>query len=65
MVIGAGLAFKYENNLHFLTGVASVKNPDPEDTITAFTNIKQYIPWIQSIYKNHTGKILYDIHILV
>lgn len=56
VVVGAGLAFENHNNLHFLIGVASVKDPDPTDTITAFTDVKQYIPWIHSIYKSHTGK---------
>lgn len=56
VVVGAGLVFMYHKNLHFLIGVASVKDPDPADTITAFTNVKQHIPWIRSIYKIHTGK---------
>lgn len=58
VVVGAGLAFGNHNNLHFLTGVASIKDPDPEDEITAFTNVKQHIPWIRSIFKNHTGKTI-------
>jgi len=51
---GAGLSFSHSNNLYYLTGIASVKDPDTNNSIALFTDVKHHIGWISRLYNNKT-----------
>lgn len=46
---GAGLTFSHDNAFHYLTGVASVKNPKESESIAVFTNVAHHISWIRTL----------------
>ncbi|XP_060872105.1 uncharacterized protein LOC132946240 [Metopolophium dirhodum] len=50
---GAGLSFLH-SNLYYLTGVASVKDPNTNNSIAVFTEVKHHIQWINKLYNNRT-----------
>jgi len=52
---GSGLSFLH-SNLYYLTGVASVKDPDTNNSIALFTDVKHHIGWINKLYDNTTLK---------
>ncbi|XP_029345751.1 mannan-binding lectin serine protease 2 [Acyrthosiphon pisum] len=49
---GAGLSFLHSNS-YYLTGVASVKDPEKNDSVAVFTEIKHHIQWIRRLYNKH------------
>jgi len=51
---GAGLSFLY-SNVYYLTGLASVKDPNTNNSIAVFTEVKHHIRWIRSLYCNATS----------
>ncbi|XP_029342388.1 uncharacterized protein LOC115033024 isoform X1 [Acyrthosiphon pisum] len=49
---GAGLSFLH-SNLYYLTGIVSIKDPNTENSIAVFTEIKYHIQWIRGLYNKH------------
>ncbi|XP_060871702.1 uncharacterized protein LOC132945906 isoform X2 [Metopolophium dirhodum] len=49
---GAGLSFLYSNS-YYLTGVASIKDQESNDSVAVFTEIKHHIKWIRSVYNKY------------
>eukprot|EP00102_Acyrthosiphon_pisum_P021358 XP_016658568.1 PREDICTED: complement C1s-A subcomponent isoform X2 [Acyrthosiphon pisum] len=49
---GAGLSFLHSNS-YYLTGVVSIKDPNTENSIAVFTEVKYHIQWIRGLYKKH------------
>uniref|UniRef100_A0A2S2NAE1 Peptidase S1 domain-containing protein n=1 Tax=Schizaphis graminum TaxID=13262 RepID=A0A2S2NAE1_SCHGA len=49
---GAGLMFLH-NNSYYLTGVMSVKDPNSNDTVAVFTDIKFHIQWLRELFINN------------
>ncbi|XP_003244613.1 venom prothrombin activator notecarin-D2 [Acyrthosiphon pisum] len=49
---GASLSFSH-SNLYYLTGVASVKDSNTNNSIAVFTEVKHHIQWIRRLYDEH------------
>jgi len=49
---GAGLCFVH-SDLYYLTGVVSSKDPETNNSIAAFTDIKSHINWIRELFVKH------------
>jgi len=49
---GGGLSF-FHSNSYYLTGVTSIKDPDTNNSIAVFTDIKFHIQWIRDLYNKH------------
>ncbi|XP_060872108.1 uncharacterized protein LOC132946242 [Metopolophium dirhodum] len=49
---GAGLSFIH-SNLYYLTGVASMKDPNTNSSIAVFTDVKHHIQWIRRLYDKY------------
>ncbi|XP_016655958.1 modular serine protease isoform X2 [Acyrthosiphon pisum] len=49
---GAGLSFLHSNS-YYLTGIASVNDPNTNNSIAAFTEIKYHIQWIRGLYNKY------------
>lgn len=51
---GSGLTYEH-NSLYYLTGVTSVKDPNTNDSIAIFTDVRYHIQWIRKIFTNHSN----------
>lgn len=51
---GAGLTFLHTSS-YYITGVVSVKDPNTNNSIAVFTDIKYHIQWIRELYNKHTS----------
>jgi len=51
-VSGAGICFLHSNS-YYLTGVASVKDANTNNSVVVFTEVKYHIQWIRELYKKH------------
>ncbi|XP_060870975.1 modular serine protease-like isoform X2 [Metopolophium dirhodum] len=51
---GAGLTFLHTSS-YYLTGVVSVKDPNTNNSIAVFTDVKHHIQWIRELYNKHTS----------
>jgi len=49
---GAGLSFLHSNS-YYLTGVSSVKDPDSNNSIAVFTEVKFHVQWIRGFYNRY------------
>ncbi|XP_060881631.1 uncharacterized protein LOC132953091 isoform X2 [Metopolophium dirhodum] len=49
---GAGLSFLHSNS-YYLTGIASVNDPNTNNSIATFTEIKYHIQWIRGLYNKY------------
>ncbi|XP_022164235.1 uncharacterized protein LOC111029524, partial [Myzus persicae] len=49
---GAGLCF-FHSELYYLTGVASIKDPNTNNSIAVFTDVKYHIQWIRGLYNKY------------
>ncbi|CAI6367530.1 unnamed protein product [Macrosiphum euphorbiae] len=49
---GAGLCFLHSNS-YYLTGVVSVKDPNTNNSLSVFTEVKYHIRWIRGLYNKH------------
>ncbi|XP_060874108.1 uncharacterized protein LOC132947887 isoform X2 [Metopolophium dirhodum] len=49
---GAGLSFIH-SKLYYLTGIASVKDPETNNSVTVFTEIRHHIQWIRRLHDKH------------
>ncbi|XP_060870192.1 transmembrane protease serine 11B-like isoform X2 [Metopolophium dirhodum] len=49
---GAGLSFSHSNS-YYLTGVASVRDSEENNSIVVFTEVKFHIQWIRELYNKH------------
>jgi len=49
---GAGLSFLHSDS-YYLTGVVSVKDPETNNSIATFTDVKYHIQWIRGLYNQH------------
>ncbi|XP_022162710.1 uncharacterized protein LOC111028389 isoform X2 [Myzus persicae] len=49
---GAGLCFLHSNS-YYLTGVLSVKDPNTNNSVAVFTEVKYHIQWIRELYNKH------------
>lgn len=57
---GAGLTYSHSNT-YYLTGVVSVKDPNTDNQIALFTEIKYHIPWIRELYYKYVLKLAWFI----
>jgi len=53
---GAGLWFLHSDS-YYLTGVASVKDPYTNNSISVFSEVKYHIQWIHSLYNKYNLKL--------
>jgi len=49
---GAGLSFLHSNS-YYLTGVASIKDQETNNSVAVFTEVKHHIKWIRRLYNKH------------
>ena len=49
---GAGLTFLH-SNFYYLSGVVSVKDPNTNNSIAVFTDVKYHIQWIRELYNKY------------
>jgi len=49
---GGGLSFLH-SNLYYLTGVVSIKDPNTNNSISIFTEVKYHIKWIRGLFYKH------------
>jgi len=49
---GAGLCFLHSKS-YYLTGVVSNKDPNTNNSIAVFTEVKHHIQWIRGLYNKH------------
>jgi len=54
---GAGLTFLHSDT-YYLTGVLSVKDPDTDNSVAVFTNIKFHVQWIRGLLIKHVRKYI-------
>ncbi|XP_025208667.1 uncharacterized protein LOC112604026 [Melanaphis sacchari] len=47
--IGSGLAFEH-SKLYYLTGIMNMKQPDKNDSVRVFIDIKHHVEWIRKLY---------------
>jgi len=57
---GAGLTFKHADS-YYLTGIVSVKDPNTNNSITSFTDVKYHIQWIRGLYDKYVSKLAWFI----
>jgi len=50
---GAGLCFLHSKS-YYLTGLASIKDPNTNNSIAGFTEVKYHIQWIRGMYNKHS-----------
>lgn len=53
----------YYGTSYFLTGVLSIKDPNSNSSIAAFTDVRTHIKWIRSLYDKHvetSERIVYN-----
>jgi len=46
---GAGLCFLHSNS-YYLTGIVSIKDPNTNNLIAVFTDVRYHIQWIRELY---------------
>ncbi|XP_026810548.1 uncharacterized protein LOC113552077 isoform X1 [Rhopalosiphum maidis] len=51
---GAGLTF-LQSSYHYLTGIASLRNPESNNSVSAFTDLKPHIQWIRKLYDTYSS----------
>ncbi|XP_060836526.1 modular serine protease-like isoform X1 [Rhopalosiphum padi] len=51
---GAGLTYLHFES-YYLTGVVSVKDPNTNNSIAVFTDVKRHIQWIRELYNKYTS----------
>uniref|UniRef100_A0A2S2NDB4 Mannan-binding lectin serine protease 2 n=1 Tax=Schizaphis graminum TaxID=13262 RepID=A0A2S2NDB4_SCHGA len=51
---GSGLTYLHFE-FYYLTGVVSVKDPNTNNSIAVFTDVKRHIQWIRDLYNNYTS----------
>ncbi|XP_003240403.1 trypsin-1 [Acyrthosiphon pisum] len=49
---GAGLCF-FHSGSYYLTGLASTKDPNTNNSVAVFTEVKHHIQWIRGMYNKH------------
>lgn len=49
---GASLCFLHSNT-YYLTGLASTKDPERNNSITVFTDVRHHIGWIRRMYNKY------------
>ncbi|CAI6344827.1 unnamed protein product [Macrosiphum euphorbiae] len=49
---GAGLCFLHSNS-YYLTGIVSIKDPNTNNSIAVFTEIKHHIQWIRILFNKY------------
>jgi len=48
----AGLCFLHSNS-YYLTGIVSMKDPNTDNSIAVFTEVKHHIQWIRGLYNKY------------
>jgi len=66
---GAGLMFLH-SNFYYLTGVVSLKDPNTNNSMAVFTDIKYHLQWVRELYNKYTsyasdGDNIFQINIMV
>jgi len=49
---GAGLCFLHHDS-YYLTGVVSMKDPNSNNSIAVFTEVKYHIQWISKLFNRY------------
>ncbi|KAF0762508.1 Uncharacterized protein FWK35_00006322 [Aphis craccivora] len=51
---GSGLTFLH-SGFYYLTGIVSLKDPNTNNSIAVFTDVKHHIRWLHELYKKYTS----------
>ncbi|XP_026815136.1 uncharacterized protein LOC113555042 isoform X2 [Rhopalosiphum maidis] len=51
---GAGLTFNHFD-FYYLTGIVSLKDPNTNNSIAVFTNVRHHIKWLRELYNKHSS----------